>query len=104
MLLWTKLWEEQGIGPDWDLGQGSRPFARCPVSNCHITVNWDNNDDSRVPDYDALLFHSWQLFHTDNFVLPSRRSGRQKYILASIEPIHYCAYLTDWEYKVMIDD
>jgi hypothetical protein len=35
VLLWTRWWTEQP--GDWYLGQGTQPFATCPVNNCYLT-------------------------------------------------------------------
>ncbi|XP_023343323.1 alpha-(1,3)-fucosyltransferase C [Eurytemora carolleeae] len=53
-----------------------------------------------VEDYDAIIFHSWQMFY-NKFDIPSRRTIKQRYMLFSIEPLQHCAYLTSWEYKTL---
>jgi hypothetical protein len=35
VLLWTGWWPDH-VG-DWDLGEGTQPFANCPVNNCYLT-------------------------------------------------------------------
>ena len=73
ILYWTPWWNNS----TWYFGDGSDVFSNCPVSNCFIT---DNRSFSKTQDFDAVLFHSWNLFETDlNF--PEIRSTKQRFTL-----------------------
>ena len=99
ILFYTPWWPDHASPKTWDLGEGSSPFAHCPQKSCFITAN-----SSHLPSlaqFDALLFHSWNLFHKPGRTIPKVRSRDQRYILFSLEPASHCAYLTPWEEQVL---
>jgi len=99
ILYYTPWWPDHASPGSWDLGEGSSPFAHCPEKNCVITSN--RSLLPSVAQFDALLFHSWNLFHRPGMTIPKLRSLHQRYILFSLEPASHCAYLTPWEEKVL---
>ena len=99
ILYYTTWWPDHASPGSWDLGEGSSPFAHCPEKNCVITSN--RSLLPSVAQFDALLFHSWNLFHRAGMTIPKLRSLHQRYILFSLEPASHCAYLTPWEEKVL---
>ena len=99
ILFYTPWWPDHASPTTWDLGEGSSPFAHCPQPNCYITANRSHLPS--LAQFDALLFHSWNLFHKRGTTVPRVRSKDQRYILFSIEPASHCAYLTPWEEQVL---
>ena len=71
ILYWTQWWNN----PNWFFGTGNDVFSHCPVSNCLIT---DNSSMTNIQDFDAVLFHSWNLF-TTGFQFPQHRSALQRW-------------------------
>ena len=101
ILYYTPWWPDHASPKTWDLGEGSSPFAHCPQPNCYITANHSHLPS--LAQFDALLFHSWNLFQKRGMTVPSVRSADQRYILFSLEPASHCAYLTPWEEQVLIN-
>merc|ERR1712018_679507 len=99
ILYYTPWWPTHASSKTWDLGEGSSPFAHCPVKNCYITANRSHLPS--LAQFDALLFHSWNLFHKKGMPAPKVRSKDQRYILFSLEAASHCAYLTPWEEQVL---
>ena len=75
------------------------PIVHCKQQNCYITAN--RSHLTSLDQFDALLFHSWNLFHKQGMTIPEVRSLDQRYILFSLEPASHCAYLTPWEEQVL---
>ena len=99
ILFYTHWWEDHASPKTWDLGEGSSPFAHCPQQSCFITANHTHLPS--LAQFDALLFHSWNLFRKPGKTIPRVRSQDQRYILFSLEPASHCAYLTPWEEQVL---
>ena len=99
ILYYTPWWPDHASPKTWDLGEGSSPFAHCPQQSCYITANRSHLPS--LAQFDALLFHSWNLFHKPGMTIPRVRSKNQRYILFSLEPASHCAYLTPWEEQVL---
>ena len=99
ILYYTPWWPDHASPTTWDLGEGSSPFAHCPQQSCFITANHTHLPS--LAQFDALLFHSWNLFHKPGKTIPRVRSRDQRYILFSLEPASHCAYLTPWEEQVL---
>ena len=99
ILYYTPWWPSHASSKTWDLGEGSSPFAHCPQQSCYITANHSHLPS--LAQFDALLFHSWNLFHKRGMPVPKVRSHDQRYILFSLEAASHCAYLTPWEEKVL---
>ena len=101
ILYYTPWWPDHALPKTWDLGEGSSPFAHCPQQRCYITANRSHLPS--LAQFDALLFHSWNLFHkpAPRTTIPRVRSLEQRYILFSLEAVSHCAYLTPWEEKVL---
>ena len=70
ILYWTEWWNN----PTWFFGSGMDVFSHCPISNCMIT---DNRSEINIHNFDAVIFHSWNLFTTD-FKFPEERSSHQR--------------------------
>ena len=99
ILYYTSWWPSHEASKTWDLGEGSSPFAHCPQQSCYITANRSHLPS--LAQFDALLFHSWNLFHKQGMPVPKVRSHDQRYILFSLEAASHCAYLTPWEEQVL---
>ena len=101
ILYYTPWWPDHASSKTWALGEGSKPFDHCPQKSCYITANHSHLPS--LAQFDALLFHSWNLFHKPApwMTVPRVRSLEQRYILFSLEAVSHCAYLTPWEEKVL---
>ena len=64
----------------WGLQTGSTAFEQCPVSNCHLTN--DRDEQSSLADFDAILFHLRNMNSGRGVPDPNqmRRRPQQRYV------------------------
>ncbi|XP_063230901.1 alpha-(1,3)-fucosyltransferase C-like [Bacillus rossius redtenbacheri] len=70
---------------DYAFGFGRAPFVKnnCPVDNCLVTNRRDVGPN--LEDFDAIIFHAWQLGWITKRALSARRRPHQRYVFFLLE-------------------